>query len=300
MNISDLFNHETVQKVAETLNNRCIEGQRLTRAELCAELGLIEPLSSSSTKEKKLHNLTVEAAVGSLLTLGIIPGFDAKKGPGGGIGIKGSTIIPADKKKKNIKRVDYPEGFLDNVKNALNTLCIGSVKIPRKSIINAIKLPDNVDMIMAVNLLSAAKAGGLLPGFGSSPGVGGGFYRLPQEGITVASDAIPATCEAPVSTETADAAEAITAAAGEEEIIITAADSSENISNISEQPTSQEVITSDAFLEGILTHDEPIILDTASSDTSNTTQEEISATTEDTTIVPEPKTNKKNRRNIKK
>jgi hypothetical protein len=203
MKITELFDEDAVREVSEKLTEKCVEGARLTRAELCQELGLTEALPGTATKDQKLHNLAVEAVVGSLINLGVIPGFSAKKGPGGGIGVIGTEAPVTDKKAKKARRhIEYPEGFLTNLRDTLDRLCIGTKKISRKEIIQATALPEGMDAFDAMNMLSAAKAQGDLPGFDSARGVGGGFFRAP-----IVATPAPATVEAPAaSAETAEAA----------------------------------------------------------------------------------------------
>ena len=183
MKINELFDHDAMSEVSDMLASKCIDGARLTRAELCQELGLTEALPVSATKEQKLHNLVVEAIVGSIINLGVVEGFSAKKGPGGGIGVTGAEVSHSgDKKvKKAHKHVEYPAGFLENLLKTLDTLCVGDKRAFRKDIIKNMTLPEGLDIVDAMTLLSNAKSAGDLPGFDSKRGVGGGFFRTPTE-----------------------------------------------------------------------------------------------------------------------
>lgn len=297
MKITELFDHDAVQEIVDMLGTKCVDGNRLTRAELCAELGLTEPLPEKATKEMKLHNLTVEAVVGSLLTLGVVTGFHAKKGPGGGIGKDGAEAPIVDKKAKKLaKRPECPEGFVDELKKVLNRLCVGSTRVGRKAIVNAMTLPEGVDMLAAVNFLSAAKAGGLLPGFASARGVGGGLFRAPVEAprAVIQAPEAAASCESEIEaaplapTATVEAAPAI-----EKEIPTIAEASAPEIAE-----TIQEIVQ-DPFLEGILHRDETPAIEAdaapvAEEETVTSEREEATETTE--TKVATRKSNRRSRK----
>lgn len=205
MEIKEIFDNGAVSKVVETLNSKCVDGRRLTRAELCHELGLTEALPENTTKDKKSHNLAVEAVIGSLINLGIVEGFATKKGPGGGIGRIGDDSN-GDKKVKNAqqKRVEYPAGFLDNLRDVLNTLCVGDTRVGRKAIVKAMTLSEEIDVTDAMNLLSSAKRDGHLPGYDSARGVGGGFYRVLASTETLAPVVTVGEPVSPVETASND------------------------------------------------------------------------------------------------
>jgi hypothetical protein len=210
MEIKNIFDKNALDKIVDVLNTKCNEGNRITRSELCHEIGFTEPLPEKASKDAKHHNLTIESVVSSIISLGVIEGFNAKKGRNGGIGRNGDVAPVGDKKaKKAQKRIEYPEGFVDSIRNALETLCVGNKRISRKDIINSFTLPDGIDMIEGVNLLSSAKRDGLLTGFESHPGVGGGFCRA-----SAPREVMPAVIEtATAETATAETATAETATA---------------------------------------------------------------------------------------
>ncbi|HVI40061.1 MAG TPA: hypothetical protein VM577_05325, partial [Anaerovoracaceae bacterium] len=209
--LRSIFDVSFLALVTDTLNTKCVEGKSLTRANLCAELGLTEPLPETDSlsdsakalgitveqfKDRKSHNLMVEAVVGSLISLDIIQGFEARKGPGGGIGKAGEKRAAGSKdpNKKATRNVTFPDGFLDSLSETVDKLCTGNeagtvkvgekgsevslhtigCSVPRREIAKAMGMAGSDTEV----LISAALAEGHLQGFISKRGVGGGIIRL--------------------------------------------------------------------------------------------------------------------------
>lgn len=176
MEIREVFDSGFIGTVTDTLNTKCVEGETLTRAALCHELGLTEPLAEDASKEAKAHNMAVEAVVGALITLDVIEGFETRKGPGGGIGKVGERRSPGAKEpgKKGNRVVEFPEGFIDNLSTTLDTLCVDGKCVPRRDVAAAMGMPGSDTEA----LISAALVpGGLVAGFETRRGVGGGIRR---------------------------------------------------------------------------------------------------------------------------
>lgn len=245
--LHSIFAPEFLALVTDTLNAKCVDGEALTRAELCHELGLTEPLLENSDslsenakaagmtveafKDAKSHNLLVESVVGSLVGLEIIQGFEARKGPGGGIGKVGEkrSAGPKDPSKKAAKNVEFPEGFIDLLSTTIEGLCTGNepgtvkvgpkgtevtlhtigCSVPRRDIAKAMGQPGSDTEA----LISAALAAGHLPGFTAKRGVGGGIIRL-APGETPAT--LPEVSESP---ETSESADEVVLSAGEPVVI---------------------------------------------------------------------------------
>lgn len=199
MNFTEIFNEKSINNIKTTLDEQCIDGRRLTRSELCHELRLTEPLNENSSKEDKAKNNTIEAVVGAIISMKVIPGYNSRQGKDGGIG---KEVVEASDKpaKKGVKKVEFPEGFISNLMQTLETLC-KDVCIPRKTIAEAMTLPEGVSIEKALTFITAAMKAGMLPGYASKPGVGGGFYTTPVS----TSSVIPV-----IKTSTADTTSNIT------------------------------------------------------------------------------------------
>lgn len=218
MNVKNIFNSDFVAHVVNTLDEKCINGETLTREELCQALDLASPLPEkpsdpeapkgesdspawSAYKSARARNLTVEAIVGSLITLDVIQGFDTRKGPGGGIGKVGEKRQAAAKDAKKNTRKEFPEGFLDNLTTALNTLCVEPGKcVPRRDIAKSMGTPGSETDA----LISAALASGRVPGFGSQRGVGGGIKRLAAGEVAAPEPTVQAEETVTESSETTE------------------------------------------------------------------------------------------------
>ena len=189
MKIRDIFDSGFIGTVTATLDAKCVAGETLTRAALCHELGLTETLpelaadasaeDKEAAKEAQARKLAIEAVVGSLITLDVIEGFETRKGPGGGIGKLGERRAPSAKEpgKKGTRNVEFPEGFIDNLSNTLNTLCVDGKCVPRRDVASSMGMPgsDTEALISA----ALAENGPLAADYKTRRGVGGGICRRP-------------------------------------------------------------------------------------------------------------------------
>lgn len=188
MDIKQIFNPEAINQITQTLNEQCIDGRRLTRAELCHELQLTIPLNDESSKEDKAHNNTIEAVIGAVISMKVIPGFNSRQGKDGGIGKEVVETAFSEeeapkKAKKSAKATEFPEGFIVNMIQTMDNM-IKDKPVSRKAIAEEMTLPEDMDMFKATTLMTAAMQEGKLPGYASKPGVGGGFYRLPAAAVS--------------------------------------------------------------------------------------------------------------------
>ena len=182
MNFNDIFNSETITEIKNTLDLKCINGKRLTRSQLCQALALTSPLEEGASKEDRAKNNTIEAVVGAIISMRVIPGYNSRQGKEGGIGKEEVSTAPKDKKVKKgaasaKKSISFPEGFIDNLTETMTRLCKDGIA-QRKAIISEMTLPKGIDEDKAATLISAAMSQGKLSGFGSKPGSKGGFYAL--------------------------------------------------------------------------------------------------------------------------
>lgn len=168
MNVKQIFDSNFVSSVQTLLDEKCVNGAALTRAELCKHLDLSVPDDK--------QNLVLEGVIGALITLSVITGFESRKGPGGGIGKVGEKRVASPKEKgaASAKEVTYPEGFLDKLDQTLSTMCAAGMKpARRKDIATAMAMPGSDTEA----LISAAikDASGLGARYESQRGVGGGI-----------------------------------------------------------------------------------------------------------------------------
>lgn len=213
MNIRGIYSDTLVDNVTAILNAKCVGGAAVTRAKLCNELGLTEPLTESSSKETKSRNLAIETVIGSLITLDVISGFESRLGALGGYGKVGEKQPAAPKEpgtKKVAKPATLPAGFLDKLKATLIDVCAGGKRVIRRDIAKAMGMPglDNE------NFISSAIAQGLLPGYDSRQGVKGGI------GLAEVKTETPAVEESAADKQV-DVAQAETVSSGEDEVLFT-------------------------------------------------------------------------------
>lgn len=176
MNINQIFAPSFITIVQDLLDQKCVSGAAVTRSDLCRYLDLSVPDSGDPKKNEHLA-LVLDGVVGSLITLDVIPGFESRKGPGGGIGRVGEKRAPVAKEKEvsTVKEATYPEGFLSRLESTLNTMCVDAKCFRRKDIAQQMGMPGSDTEAL---ISSAIKdLSGLGARFESQRGIGGGVRR---------------------------------------------------------------------------------------------------------------------------
>jgi len=149
---TSVFTESFLEQVKDVLENKCQDGAAITRNKLCQELGL-EP--------------AFEGAVGTVVTMGLIPGYDMRKGRG--IGLKGA------KSNKRVAEPELTEEFLGLLKATLEDTCPEDGKcVPRKSIADAMGETG----LKVENMISAALKRDDFSDFEARPGRFGGVRRV--------------------------------------------------------------------------------------------------------------------------
>lgn len=214
MDFSSFFSQDAKDLVSSKLEAFCAQGGSITRANLALELGLTEPLppevkkvdepakvlNLDATDEEKAaqeaavkafadyeayqahcsRNAQIEAMLGSMVSLQVIPGYENRKGPGGGIGRVGERAAK-EKGKAAPRTVKFPDGFLNTLRDVLHTeIPMGSgskTRLTRKEIVQRMNTRDpSIQPGSDVeNLVSAALRQGELEGYEAFRGVDGGI-----------------------------------------------------------------------------------------------------------------------------
>lgn len=213
MDFSNFFSQDAKDLVSSKLETFCTSGGSITRANLALELGLTEPLPpevkkvdepkflnlDATDEEKEVHeaavrafadyetyqahcsrNAQIEAALGSMISLQVIPGYENRRGPGRGIGRSGERATK-EKGQAQPRTVKFPDGFLNTLCDVLHTeIPVGSgssTRLTRKEIVQRMNARDpSVQPGSDVeNLVSAALRQGELEGYQAFRGVDGGI-----------------------------------------------------------------------------------------------------------------------------
>lgn len=139
-----------VSSVESALSARCANGQACSVKELCETL--------------ELNEAEVGGAVRCLVHL--LPEYETKKGSG--ITLRGTERQP--------RPTEFAEGFVDSVRDALESLASADRGVTRKQIAEAIGQPGSDTEL---NISKAYKAGHL-EGWSVKKGPSGGFVRATE------------------------------------------------------------------------------------------------------------------------
>ena len=180
---TDIFSQTFVTRVLDTLNEECPEGtgQRITRADLAAKLGL----------EKEF-----ESMLGAMVKHDMLENWSSYKGVNGGIGRVGEK--PATKSGGSSLIVD--QEFVDRVGQVLsNLVTAGGSPVPRREIAAALGEPGSKTEAM---ISAALKDEALSEIYGTKRGKGGGVILAKD--VVVKSAPAPAPAPAPTPAPTQD------------------------------------------------------------------------------------------------
>jgi len=241
MNIVNFFAADTVTEVAAKLEQHCTNGGSITRSNLAFELGLSEPLpltkvnapaialkanaseaevaehqaakdAAKAYADQKHRNTTVENLLGSMINLGVLQGYENRKGPGGGIGKVNEKAL-REKGKAVVKPLTLDSGFVSLALSVMNErMPAGSdMRLSRKAIVEEMGVRDlTVKPGSDVEaFISAGIRQGEFPGFKTYRGPRGGVGRDDGKGPVVEAETYAASDTAETSEETATSEEVV-------------------------------------------------------------------------------------------
>lgn len=181
MNTNELFHPNFVAAVEVVLSEKCVNGETVSRKELCFLLDL----ATDETLTSALEN-----AIGGLVSLGALEGYEVRGGRYGGIGKIGDkrpvpTKVKGERKTRIAKPKTFPEGFVEAVNTHLDQLATDDTAVTRRQVAEAMGTPGSQTEIM----ISKVYNEGLIEGFVTKIGPQGGFVRV----SAVAEEEVPAT-----------------------------------------------------------------------------------------------------------
>lgn len=162
-----MFDSNFVARVHSVLVERCVDGIAVPREQICEAVGL--PASAAPV-------------ISMMLKDGLLPGFEGRVGPRGGVGKIGELPPKKPKVKSERKSFTFPEGFLEKLSEVVKTLCEeagvdeeGNPRcVTRDQIAKALGEPGSRTEMLVSNALKA----GHLRGFDSRPGPKGGIHLV--------------------------------------------------------------------------------------------------------------------------
>lgn len=157
MDTKAIFAETFVETIKTHLDTVCADGSAITKSELAKALGL-EP--------------ELESSVGCVISLGLVPGYDMRKGRG--IGLSAEELA----KREEVAQTDMATEFLELLLATLTDVCPddGSC-VPRKEIVAAMGNSGT----KAETLVSRALKLDAFAGFATRPGRDGGVHKVVAE-----------------------------------------------------------------------------------------------------------------------
>ena len=125
MQVKDLFNDSTLAEIKAVLDAATVNNGSITRVALANKLGLASSLEETGDglslserypQEAKAKQAVIESVLGALISLEVIPGFESRRGPGGGI-VKSNS-----EKSEKKSGINFPPNFLENLEKTLTRL----------------------------------------------------------------------------------------------------------------------------------------------------------------------------------
>lgn len=130
-----IFSDKFLAQLTMCLAERTKEGYCVTRKVVCEDLDI---------------DSAYEGAIGAIIRFKIISGYQIHMGPTGGIGLEG---VKPPKRSKVAVASSFPTGFLNGLRNTLDTLCKLSIKpVPRRVVAEKMGMPGSA----TENMISAA------------------------------------------------------------------------------------------------------------------------------------------------
>jgi len=165
MDTKSIFADTFVETIKTHLETVCKDGSAITKGDLCKALGLESEL---------------EGSVGCVISLGLVPGYDMRKGRG--IGLSAEAQAQQEETVKN----DMAQEFLDLLLATLNDVCPDDgACVPRKEIVAAMGNSGT----KAETLVSRALKLEPFAGFATRPGRDGGVHKVVAEVAEVVEEA---------------------------------------------------------------------------------------------------------------